>query len=26
VATMGEKVYGRLNPSEIRKIMDEFED
>ena len=26
VATIGEKVYGRLNPSEIRKIIDEFED
>lgn len=24
VATIGDKVYGRLNPSEIKKIVDEF--
>ena len=24
VATIGEKVYGRLNPADIRKIVDEF--
>ena len=26
VATIGEKVYGRLNPSDIKKIVAEFED
>ncbi|MBQ4286185.1 MAG: NAD(P)H-dependent oxidoreductase subunit E [Bacteroidales bacterium] len=26
VATIGEKVYGRLNPSDIRKIVSEFDD
>jgi NADH-quinone oxidoreductase subunit E/NADP-reducing hydrogenase subunit HndA len=26
VATIGEKVYGRLNPSDIRKIVDEIPD
>ena len=26
VATIGEKVYGRLNPSDIKKIVTEFED
>ena len=26
VATIGEKVYGRLNPSDIKKIITEFED
>jgi NADH-quinone oxidoreductase subunit E/NADP-reducing hydrogenase subunit HndA len=26
VATIGEKVYGRLNPSDIKKIVDEFGD
>lgn len=25
VATIGEKVYGRLNPSDIKKIVSEFE-
>ena len=26
VATIGEKVFGRLNPSDIKKIVSEFED
>ena len=26
VATIGEKVYGRLNPSDIKKIVAEFDD
>jgi NADH-quinone oxidoreductase subunit E/NADP-reducing hydrogenase subunit HndA len=25
VATIGEKVYGRLNPADIKKIVEEFE-